>query len=177
MTDREKFERWAETQPPYTTHDRAFAWSVWQAARGDLRAQQAALPEPALRLPARAGGYCGYFTEKQMREYRAGAQQAEPLGDPEWEPVGRSGVLWKFRRRDNEQQAEPPRTLTDAYASPRPTQTEPSPATPPQVVPLTEFKRMQIIGDEFPLALVDPLVIAKVDSVCLAIEKAHGIGA
>jgi hypothetical protein len=63
------------------------------------------------------------------------------------------------------------------YASLRPTQTEPSPATPPQVGPLTEFKRMQIIGDEFPLALVDPLVIAKVDSVCRAIEKAHGIGA
>jgi hypothetical protein len=63
------------------------------------------------------------------------------------------------------------------YASPRPEQTEQSPATPPQVGPLTEFKRMQIIGDEFPLALVDPLVIAKVDSVCLAIEKAHGIGA
>ena len=109
------------------------------------------------------------------------------------------------------------------YVSPRPTQTEPSPATPPQVpiperlldiigrygnarsggcdeaeiiyrweelvgaikqyaatppiAPLSEFKRMQIIGDEFPLALVDPIVIAKVDSVCLAIEKAHGIGA
>jgi len=64
------------------------------------------------------------------------------------------------------------------YASPRPTQTEPSPSTPPQApVPLTEFKRMQIIGDEFPLALVEPIVIAKVDSVCLAIEKAHGIGA
>ena len=43
--------------------------------------------------------------------------------------------------------------------------------------PLSEFKRMQIIGDEFPLALVEPIVIAKVDSVCLAIEKAHGIGA
>ena len=107
MTDREAFELWAETQPPYTTHDRAFAWAIWQDARDDLRAQHAALPEPALRLPARQGGYCGYFTEKQMREYRAGAQQAEPLGDPEWEPVGRSGVLWKFRRRDNEQQAEP----------------------------------------------------------------------
>jgi len=64
------------------------------------------------------------------------------------------------------------------YASPRPTQTEPSPATPAQAqVPLTEFRRMQIIGDEFPLALVQPIVIAKVDSVCLAIEKAHGIGA
>ena len=64
------------------------------------------------------------------------------------------------------------------YASQRPTQTEPSPSTPPQVpVPLTEFKRMQIIGDEFPLALVEPIVIAKVDSVCLAIEKAHGIWA
>ena len=109
------------------------------------------------------------------------------------------------------------------YASPRPTQTEPSPATPPQVpiperlldiigrygnarsggcdeaeiiyrweelvgaikqyaatppiAPLSEFKRMQIIGDEFPLALVEPIVIAKVDSVCRAIEKAHGIGA
>ena len=63
------------------------------------------------------------------------------------------------------------------YASPRPTQTEPSPSTPSQVqVPLTEFKRMQIIGDEFPLALVEPIVIAKVDSVARAIERAHGIG-
>jgi hypothetical protein len=43
-------------------------------------------------------------------------------------------------------------------------------------VPLTEFKRMQIIGDEFPIALVDPMVIAKVDSVARAIERAHGIG-
>jgi len=92
MTDREKFERWAETQPPYTTHDRAFAWSVWQAARGDLRAQQAALPEPALRLPARAGGYCGYFTAKQVRAYAAE----------------------ETRAAIEAQQAEPPRTLTDA---------------------------------------------------------------
>lgn len=48
-------------------------------------------------------------------------------------------------------------------------------ATPPRAA-LTELQRMQIIGDEFPLALVDPLVIAKVDAVCLAIEAAHGIG-
>jgi hypothetical protein len=48
-------------------------------------------------------------------------------------------------------------------------------ATPPRAA-LTELRRMQIIGDEFPLALVDPLVIAKVDAVCLAIEAAHGIG-
>ena len=96
MTDRETFERWAETQPPYTTHDRAFAWAIWQDARDDLRAQHAALPEPALRLPARAGGYCNYFTEKQMREYRAGAQQAEP-------------VTWLVRRlgKDIYEQAEP----------------------------------------------------------------------
>jgi hypothetical protein len=47
----------------------------------------------------------------------------------------------------------------------------------PQRDPLTEFQRMRIIGDEFPLALVDPIVIAKVDSVCLAIESAHGITA
>jgi hypothetical protein len=42
--------------------------------------------------------------------------------------------------------------------------------------PLTELRRMQIIGEEFPLALVQPIVIAKVDSVALAIERAHGIG-
>ena len=48
-------------------------------------------------------------------------------------------------------------------------------AHPPRA-PLTEFRRMQIIGDEFPLALVDPLVIAKVEAVCVAIEAAHGIG-
>ncbi len=45
------------------------------------------------------------------------------------------------------------------------------------VRPLSELRRMQLIGDEFPLPLVDPLVIAKVDSVCLAVELAHGIGA
>ena len=56
-------------------------------------------------------------TSGEWEAFQAGCdmgRQAEPLGDPEWEPVGRSGVLWKFRRRDNEQQAEPPRTLTDA---------------------------------------------------------------
>jgi hypothetical protein len=37
---------------------------------------------------------------------------------------------------------------------------------------LTEFQRMQIIGEEFPIALVDPLVIQKVDSVARAIEQA-----
>jgi len=35
---------------------------------------------------------------------------------------------------------------------------------------------MKIIGEEFPLALVEPIVIQKIDSVCLAIEAAHGIG-
>jgi hypothetical protein len=37
---------------------------------------------------------------------------------------------------------------------------------------LTELKRMQLIGDEFPLPLVAPAVIAKVDAVALAVEKA-----
>ena len=49
-------------------------------------------------------------TSGEWEAFQAGCdmgRQAEPLGDPEWEPVGRSGVLWKFRRRDNEQQAEP----------------------------------------------------------------------
>lgn len=41
--------------------------------------------------------------------------------------------------------------------------------------PLTDLERMKIIGYEFPLALVDPIVIAKIDSVCKAIEAAHGI--
>lgn len=36
--------------------------------------------------------------------------------------------------------------------------------------PLTEFERMQIIGEEFPLPLVEPIIIQKIDSVCLAIE-------
>ena len=31
---------------------------------------------------------------------------------------------------------------------------------------------MQIIGEEFPIALVAPIIIAKVDSVCRAIERA-----
>jgi hypothetical protein len=37
---------------------------------------------------------------------------------------------------------------------------------------LTEVQRMQLIGDEFPLPLVQPAVIAKVDSVALAVESA-----
>ena len=41
--------------------------------------------------------------------------------------------------------------------------------------PLTEFERMQIIGKEFPLPLVEPIIIQKIDSVCIAIEQAHGI--
>ena len=41
--------------------------------------------------------------------------------------------------------------------------------------PLSEFERMQIIGNEFPLPLVKPLIIQKIDSVCIAIEAAHGI--
>lgn len=36
--------------------------------------------------------------------------------------------------------------------------------------PLSEFERMQIIGNEFPLPLVEPLIIQKIDSVCIAIE-------
>ena len=47
----------------------------------------------------------------------------------------------------------------------------------PKRTPLTEFERMRIIGDEFPIALVQQAVIAKVDAVCRAIERAHGIGA
>ena len=37
---------------------------------------------------------------------------------------------------------------------------------------LTEFERMKLIGDEFPLPLVAPAVIAKVDAVALAVERA-----
>ena len=51
----------------------------------------------------------------------------------------------------------------------------PNPKDQVPQLPLSEFRRMQIIGDEFPLALVQPVVIAKVDSVCLAVERAHGI--
>ena len=47
--------------------------------------------------------------------------------------------------------------------------------SPPQRKPLTEFERMQIIGQEFPLPLVQSIVIQKIDSVCKAIEAAHGI--
>jgi hypothetical protein len=43
---------------------------------------------------------------------------------------------------------------------------------PPVHQPLTEFERMQIIGNEFPLALVETIIIQKVDSVCIAIENA-----
>jgi hypothetical protein len=43
---------------------------------------------------------------------------------------------------------------------------------PPVHQPLTEFERMQIIGNEFPLALVEAIVIQKIDSVCIAIEAA-----
>jgi len=39
--------------------------------------------------------------------------------------------------------------------------THPAPAKP-----LTELARMKIIGEEFPLALVEPIVIQKIDSVC-----------
>lgn len=52
-----------------------------------------------------------------------------------------------------------------------------TPDSQPKLAPLTEFERMRIIGDEFPIALVQPAVIAKVDAVCRAIERAHGIGA
>jgi hypothetical protein len=37
---------------------------------------------------------------------------------------------------------------------------------------LTELERMKLIGDEFPLPLVAPVVIAKVDAVALAVERA-----
>lgn len=47
--------------------------------------------------------------------------------------------------------------------------------SPPQRKPLTEFERMQIIGQEFPLPLVQSIVIQKIDSVCKAIEAAHNI--
>jgi hypothetical protein len=43
--------------------------------------------------------------------------------------------------------------------------------------PLTELSVMKIIGDEFPLALVEPIIIRKIKSVCRAIESAYGIGA
>jgi hypothetical protein len=36
---------------------------------------------------------------------------------------------------------------------------------------LTEFDRMKLIGDEFPLPLVAPEVIAKVDAVALAVGR------
>ena len=36
---------------------------------------------------------------------------------------------------------------------------------------MTDFQRMQIIGDEFPLPLVAPAVVAKVDAVALAVER------
>lgn len=52
-----------------------------------------------------------------------------------------------------------------------------TPDSQPKRTPLTEFERMRIIGDEFPIALVQQAVIAKVDAVCRAIERAHGIGA
>jgi hypothetical protein len=46
---------------------------------------------------------------------------------------------------------------------------------PPARQPLSDFERMKIIGDEFPIALVQQIIIAKVDVVCRAVEQAHGI--
>jgi hypothetical protein len=46
------------------------------------------------------------------------------------------------------------------------------PAAPAEPVALSEFQRMQIIGDEFPIALVEPIIIQKIDAVCRAIERA-----
>ena len=37
---------------------------------------------------------------------------------------------------------------------------------------LSEFERMQLIGEEFPIALVAPFVLAKVDAVAIAVERA-----
>ena len=46
-----------------------------------------------------------------------------------------------------------------------------------QAEPLSEFEIMQIIGQEFPLPLVEPKVLELIESVCRRIEAAHGIGA
>ena len=44
-----------------------------------------------------------------------------------------------------------------------------------QAEPLSDFKVMQIIGQQFPLPLVEPKVIKLIESVCRGIETAHGI--
>lgn len=52
---------------------------------------------------------------------------------------------------------------------------DPVQPVPTERKPLSELERMKIISDEFPLPLVQSVVIQKIDSVCLAIEAAHGI--
>ena len=37
---------------------------------------------------------------------------------------------------------------------------------------LSEFERRQLIGEEFPIPLVDPVVLAKIDAVAVAVECA-----
>ena len=73
MTYRETFEQWAAKQwgSDAWRHTSATSgeWEAFQA--GCDMGRQAELPEPALRLPARVGGYCGYFTAKQVRAYAA----------------------------------------------------------------------------------------------------------
>jgi hypothetical protein len=98
-----------------------------------------------------------------LREY-AGMLDAEPVAwvDPLWLTSGGSSEDMFM-----DTQPHPSCEWVPLYAIP------PS----PQRTPLTEIQRMRIIGDEFPLFLVDPIVIEKVDSVCLAIEAAHGITA
>ena len=45
-------------------------------------------------------------------------------------------------------------------------------AAPAVVRPLTKPQRMEIINAEFPLSLVQPIIIQKIDTVCRAIEQA-----
>jgi Lar family restriction alleviation protein len=48
--------------------------------------------------------------------------------------------------------------------------TTPAPEAQTAYVPLSDFERMRLVGDEFPIALVDPLVLRKVESVVEATE-------
>ena len=95
-------------------------------------------------------------------------QMTTELAEPVQEPVAwiQPDHLQKARVAPFLCRVEPTKRMSDFV---------PLYAHPQQRLPLSEFQRMRIIGDEFPLALVQPIVIQKIDSVCRAVEAAHGI--
>ena len=101
------------------------------------------------------------------------AKQDEPVA---WLIVDKDGTLmhavgWREAAHEHINDAINEHDLAEAAEW----KVVPAYAAPQQRKPLSEFQRMRIIGDEFPLALVEPIVIQKIDSVCIAVEAAHGI--